>query len=55
MNNMTVDFIGGLIRWIAKGCRTNFFKETSSENYLQNLLWALVTSIILIISVLLFW
>lgn len=53
-NNMTVNFIGGFIRWLAKGCRTNLFKETSCDNYNQNLLWAIITSLILIISIHLF-
>lgn len=49
---MTVDFIGGLIRWLAKGCKTNLFTEISSDNYCLNLLWALGASIVLIILVL---
>ena len=51
---MTVDFIGGFIRWLSKGCRTNFWTETSSDNYRLNLLWALGASIVLIFIVLFF-
>jgi hypothetical protein len=54
INNMTVDFIGGFIRWLAKGCRTNFWTETSSDNYRLNLLWALGASVVLIFIVLFF-
>lgn len=53
--DMHVDLWGGLLRWLAKGCRTSFLKETSSDNYYQNLLWALGSSIILIILIKLFW
>ena len=52
---MDVNLFGGLLRWLAKGCRTSFIKETSSDNYCQNLLWALGSSFILIILVILFW
>lgn len=49
---MTVDFIGGFIRWLAKGCKTSLFTEISSNNYSLNLFWALGAAIVLVILVL---
>lgn len=45
-----INLIGGFIRWLAKGCTTNLFKEINyDKNYHKNWLCIIYVSIILTI------
>lgn len=52
---MTLNFWGGLIRWLIKRCKTNFVDVYNNSDEFENLLLSIGLVIVLLILVYLFF